>query len=157
MKRSPLWALVLVAACTSGGGGPPPGGGGSDLSGFAIETITVDGVAIEAWLAETPAQQAQGFMDATEAQLADLPDGTPRGMLFVFAAPQPVSFFMRDTFVALDLAYIRADGTIAEVHELVPLDETPVPASEPIQFALEVRRGTLAANGLGPGSVLVIP
>ena len=151
-----LLPLLVVAACSSGSN-PPPDGPGSDLGTFAVETITVDGVAIEVWLAETPAQRAQGFMNASMDQLADLPDGTPRGMLFVFPSPQLVSFFMRDTFVPLDLAYIRADGTIASVHELVPLDETLVPSGEPILYALEVRRGVLATNGLGPGSVAVIP
>ena len=154
--RTTLLAFALLAACSSGSN-PPPGGGGSDLSGFAIETITVDGVPIEAWLAETPAQQAQGFMNASEAQLADLPDGTPRGMLFVFPAPTQLSFFMRDTFVALDLAHFRTDGALAETVMLAPLDETPVPSGQPVRYSLEVPAGTLAARGIGVGANLALP
>jgi hypothetical protein len=117
----------------------------------------VDGVEVLAWIAETPAQHAQGLMHATAAQLAPLPDGTPRGMLFVFPGPSAVSFTMRDTFVALDLAHFRADGILAEVHALTPLDETPVPAGEPVTYSLEVRSGDLSAHGIGVGDVLVIP
>jgi uncharacterized membrane protein (UPF0127 family) len=147
-----LAVLLAVPACWHGARFPR-----ADLSGFATDTVTLDGVAFFCWLAETPAQRAQGLMFATEAQLAPLADGTPRGMLFVFPSPDNVAFFMRDTFVPLDLAYVRADGTVAEVHELEPLDETPVPSGEPVLYALEVYRGTLAANGVGVGSTLVIP
>ena len=75
----------------------------------------------------------------------------------VFPAEVFVSFWMRDTLVPLDLAYVRADRTVAEVHDLVPHDETPVFSGEPVLYALEVPAGTLAANALGPGDVLTLP
>ena len=78
-------------------------------------------------------------------------------MLFALAGEALRSFFMRDTFVPLDLAYATADGTIVAVLSLVPLDLTPVTSSQPVQFALEVPAGTLAAEGIGLGDVLVIP
>ena len=78
-------------------------------------------------------------------------------MLFVFPNPAFLSFWMRNTFVPLDLAYIRADGTIAEIHSLTPLDETNVVASEPVQFVLEVNAGVLAAMGIGVGDPVLLP
>lgn len=96
-------------------------------------------------------------MFASEDQLAPLGDGTPRGMLFVFAAPSRLSFWMKDTFVPLDLAYVRADGTIAEIHELVPLDVTPVVAGEDVQFALEAPAGTFALHGITVGDSVIRP
>ena len=76
-------------------------------------------------------------------------------MLFVFPNEAPRSFWMRDTYVALDLAYAKADGMIVEVHDLIPLDETPVASGEPVQYALEALSGTFAANGIAAGSAIV--
>jgi len=146
--------LSLAVLGCSGGSGTAVG---ADLSGFRTAQITVGGVAFEVWLAETPAQQIQGLMFATPEQLAPLPDGTPRGMLFLFAGESTLSFWMRDTIVPLDLAYAKADGTIAEVHVLVPLDETRVESATPVQFALEVPAGTLADMGLGVGDTIDVP
>jgi len=150
MRR--LLPLLLLAACSGGGGAS-----GADLSGFDTARITVNGTEFEVWLAETPAQQAQGLMFATESQLLPLPDGTPRGMLFLFPSESLLAFWMRDTYVPLDLAYARADGVVAEVHQLVPLDETPVVAGEPVQYALEALSGTFAQYGITPGAVLTLP
>lgn len=146
--------LSLAVLGCSGGSGTAVG---ADLSGFRTAQITVGGVAFEVWLAETPAQQIQGLMFATPEQLAPLPDGTPRGMLFLFVGESTLSFWMRDTIVPLDLAYAKADGTIAEVHVLVPLDETRVESATPVQFALEVPAGTLADMGLGVGDTIDVP
>lgn len=151
-----LALAVLLAGCGGGSSGPS-GPHGADFTLFAVETISADGNAIAAWIADTESLHARGLMQATPEQLAPLGDGTPRGMLFVFAADFVPSFWMRDTYVALDLAYIRADGTIAEIHALAPLDETPVPASEPVRMALEVPAGTLDDLGVGVGDLVLRP
>ena len=157
-NRTAAWLFCLLAACAGGtdtpAAGPAPG---ADLSGFETARITVSGQEVEVWLAETPAQRRRGLMFVTEAQLDPLSDGTPRGMLFLFATESFVSFWMRDTYVPLDLAYARGDGTIVAIHDLVPLDETAVPSSEPVQFALELFAGTLAALGVTTGDALVVP
>jgi uncharacterized membrane protein (UPF0127 family) len=156
-RRFAILGLLLLLAAACGGGEGGPGAPGADLTGYETARITVNGVEFEVWLATTFAQRQQGLMFATESQLDPLPDGTERGMLFVFSSEANLSFWMRDTYVPLDLAYARADGTIAEIHDLVPLDETPVPSGEPVQFALEVYSGTLQANGIAAGDVIVIP
>jgi len=148
-----LLGALALGACGSSGSSPP----GSDLSGFDTARISINGEEYEVWLALTPAQQQQGFMFATEAQLDPLLDGTPRGMLFVFPAEQFVSFWMRNTYVPLDLAYAKADGTIVSILPLTPLDETLVPSPEPVQYALEVFQGTFAAHGVTVSDVIVIP
>jgi uncharacterized membrane protein (UPF0127 family) len=148
MRR--LLLMGVLSACGGGEGAP-----GADLSGFPTARILVQGVEFEVWVATTFAQHSQGLMNATEEQLEPLPDGTPRGMLFVFASEAVRSFWMRDTYVALDLAYATADGTIVEIHELVPLDETPVTSGEPVQYALEALAGTFAAEGIAVGSVIL--
>ena len=147
MRR--LLLLLILSAC----GGE--GASGADLSGFPTARILVNGVEFDVYVATTFVQQAQGLMFATEEQLQPLLDGTPRGMLFVFSTEATRSFWMRDTYVPLDLAYAKADGTIVEIHQLVPLDETLVVSGEPVQYALEALEGTFAAHGIGPGAVIV--
>jgi len=150
--------LALVPGCGGGGGDGGSGAAeGSPLDAFATARIEVGGVAFEAWLAESGAQQRRGLMDATEQDLAPLADGTPRAMLFLFDEDQRLGFFMRDTEVPLDLAYATADGRIVETHRLVPLDETLVVARDPVRYALEARQGAFVAYGIGLGDVIALP
>ncbi|MHC4224679.1 MAG: DUF192 domain-containing protein, partial [Planctomycetota bacterium] len=65
--------------------------------------------------------------------------------------------WMKETFIPLDLAYIRDGGVISEIHPLTPHDETFVMSAEPVRYGLEVRSGMLASLGIGPGDVAVIP
>ncbi len=150
-----LSLFALLAACSNSL--TPQIAAGSDLSGFETARITINGQEFEVWLARTPTQRAQGFMNATAEQLAPLEDGTPRGMLFVFQAEFFLSFFMRNTFVPLDLAYAAADGTIFETHNLIPLNEDPVVAGQPALFAFEAIDGTFFDHGIVAGAQIVIP
>lgn len=154
-------AVVLALACAACGGGGGDGGAGStdgaNLDGFATTRLSVGDAAFETWLADSDAQQRQGFMFATEEQLAPLADGTPRGMLFSFASDRRLSFFMRDTAVPLDLAYATSEGRIVEVHALVPFDQTSVVAQQPVRYAFEARAGTFARYGIGVGDRITLP
>lgn len=77
------------------------------------------------------------------------------GMLFVFAAPQRVSFYMRNTTVPLTAAYIDPDGTILELVDLHPKVEEPVEArSDNIQFVLEMNQGWFKRHNIGVGTVI---
>ncbi|MEM8884237.1 MAG: DUF192 domain-containing protein [Planctomycetota bacterium] len=147
MARSVMLCCMLVS-CSSGGDSPSP------FDDLAQETLRSGVVTFRVWIADTPATRQRGLMDATEADLATRSDGAIRGMLFVFPTSQRVSFFMRDTEVPLDLAYLDETGRIVETHALIPLDETPVPSSVPVRYALEVRAGRLP---IGVGDVIELP
>ena len=149
--------ILLTAGCTSGKNTPAPPPGGADLDGLLQVTLSINGNDFVVWLAQTDAQRQAGLMFATAEQMAPLPNGTERGMLFLFNGSFFLSFFMRSTFIPLDLAYIRADGTIAEIHSLIPLNETTVVSGEPVQFALEVNAGVFAALGIGVGDQVLLP
>jgi Uncharacterized conserved protein len=64
-----------------------------------------------------------------------------RGMIFRYDPPQDVSFWMRNTLIPLDIIFIRSDGTIVRITHAKALDETPLPAGEPIAAVLEIRGG----------------
>lgn len=167
MRTLPTVARLLVAALVAGavacggGGGSGDGGDGSsngpELEGFAVERLDVHGTEFAVWIAETDQQRRRGFMFATEEQLAPLADGTPRGMLFLFGEDSRLGFWMRDTGVPLDLAYLAADGRIAEIHHLAPFDETPVVATMLVRHAFETRAGTLSDNGITVGDRVELP
>jgi len=81
--------------------------------------------------------------------------GTNDGMLFVMPYPHRASFYMRNTLVPLSAAYIDPEGVIVEIHDLKPLDETPVEAtSSNIQYVLETPQGWFKRNNIGPGTLI---
>jgi uncharacterized protein len=103
---------------------------------------------IVAETALTTPQIATGMMFRKEM-------GTNEGMLFVFGRPHRVSFYMKNTLIPLSGAYIDADGTILEIVDLNPLDETPVPAkSDQVVFVLEMNQGWFKRNNLSAGAVI---
>jgi uncharacterized membrane protein (UPF0127 family) len=102
-----------------------------------IHHFTVD-------VAATPEQQEAGLMFVRSL-------AGDRGMIFPYDPPQEVAFWMRNTLIPLDIIYIRADGTIAQVIKAKALDETPLPSSEPIAVVLEIRGGRAAELGIKEG------
>ena len=96
-------------------------------------------------VAVTPEEQAKGLMFRR-----DLPEG--RGMLFDFGREQLASFWMKNTYVSLDMIFIRADGRILRIAEsTVPLSETLVHSGGPVRAVLEVVAGTARKLGIAPG------
>ncbi len=75
-----------------------------------------------------------------------------RGMLFDFEQEQPVSMWMRNTFIPLDMLFIKADGVVHHIHARAqPLDETPIPSNGNVRYVLEINGGIAAKLGLKPG------
>jgi uncharacterized membrane protein (UPF0127 family) len=74
------------------------------------------------------------------------------GMLFVFEEPETLSFWMRNTYVPLDVAFISTDGEILNIEAMKPLDEGPRYRSmSPARYAIEANRGWFAGKGIRPG------
>ena len=74
-----------------------------------------------------------------------------RGMIFPYDPPENIAFWMKNTLIPLDMVFIRADGTIARIVTAKALDETPVPAGEPVAAVLEIRGGRAAELGIKAG------
>jgi hypothetical protein len=75
-----------------------------------------------------------------------------RGMLFDFKTPQPVSFWMKNTLIPLDMVFIAADGRVVSVaSNAIPKDETPINSAGIILGVLEIAGGRAAALGIEPG------
>jgi hypothetical protein len=81
--------------------------------------------------------------------------GENEGMIFVFPRPHRTSFYMRNTYVPLTCAYIDSEGTILELHDMKPLDETAIPAAtDNIQYVLEMKQGWFNRNNISIGTVV---
>jgi uncharacterized membrane protein (UPF0127 family) len=151
-------ALLTLTACNPDTA--PDGAAAAkrnDLQAMRKTTITINDQPFEVWIAETPAQVQLGLMQVSEDEIAPLPDGTERGMLFVFAFEQTLSFWMRNTIIPLDIAFIRTDGQIVKTHTMAPLETRLYSSGVPALMALEVRAGTFHRLGIAEGDRVEIP
>ena len=102
-------------------------------------------------VADDAAERSRGLMYREEL---------PRfgGMLFVYDAPEPVAFWMKNTLIPLDMLFFDASGRLAAVHEnAVPGDLTPIPGGDAIQYVLEINGGAARRLGIVPGAELRHP
>ena len=101
-----------------------------------------------AWIAGDDQTRAQGLMYVRELPPA-------QGMLFVFEQPQYASFWMKNTYVPLDLIFIAADGTVVNVAaNAKPLSLDPIASVSPVLYVLELAAGSAARIGLVAGDRL---
>jgi uncharacterized membrane protein (UPF0127 family) len=96
-------------------------------------------------LALNDEQRARGLMHRRE-----LPEG--QGMLFIFDRDQEISMWMQNTYISLDMIFVRRDGTIARIAENTePLSTRVIPSNGPVRAVLEVIGGTARKLGIEPG------
>lgn len=79
-----------------------------------------------------------------------------QGMLFVFSKPQKLSFWMKNTYLPLSIAYISENCLINEIYDMKPLDTSVIyPSKMNAKYALEVNRGWFEANKIKAGSRII--
>ena len=117
-----------------------------------LEIVSKTGVhAFAVELATNDAERSRGLMFRKE-----LPEG--RGMLFDFEREQPVSFWMHNTYIPLDMIFIRSDGRILRIAENTePLSDRLIPSGGPVRAVLEVIGGTARKLGIAPGDRVETP
>lgn len=106
--------------------------------------LTINGHRLTAEVAATVAARTVGLMRRFSLR----PD---HGMLFVFDAPQPLAFWMKDTYVPLSIAFIGADGRILNIEDMAPQTERTHDSRGPALFALEMKKGWFAQLGIAAG------
>jgi uncharacterized membrane protein (UPF0127 family) len=84
-----------------------------------------------------------------------LPDG--KGMLFVFESDQVLTFWMKNTYIPLSIAYIAHDGKIIDIKDMIPQDTSSVISSRSVRYALEVPQGWFSRAGVRTGDMVKIP
>jgi uncharacterized membrane protein (UPF0127 family) len=112
-------------------------------------SLRVGSTSLQVEVADEDHERVAGLMYRT-----DLDEG--RGMLFVFPAPQPMGFWMRNTTIPLSIAYINAAGVIREIHDLQPLHEVPTESTfRDLVYALEVPQGWFSRHKVLPGDKIL--
>ena len=76
------------------------------------------------------------------------------GMLFVFRDAQPQAFWMKNTYVALSIAYIDDKGKIVNIEDMAPKTENTHPSDGAVLYALEMKKGWFKERGIGQGAVV---
>lgn len=79
------------------------------------------------------------------------------GMVFVFKREEPLSFWMRNTEIPLDIVYLDAAGRVVSIKQMKPFDESGVPSEGPARYAIELNQGTAATVGLKVGDTVQLP
>ena len=116
-----------------------------------------------------PTMEISAGMHVIRAEVADEPGtrmrglmmrerlGTNEGMLFVFPDKTRHCFWMRNTLVALSIAFLDDDGTIVNIEDMQPQTEVSHCPLRPVTLALEMEQGWFAKRGIKPGARLVQP
>ncbi len=127
---------------------------GADLK-FKRSSLVIDSggreLKFDVDLATNDAERAQGLMFRKSL-------GPYEGMLFDFYQELPVSFWMKNTLIPLDMIFIAADGTIRHVHaNAVPLSTDTIPSQFPVRGVLEINGGSAKLLGIKPGDKVKHP
>ena len=80
--------------------------------------------------------------------------GPNEGMLFVFQEKSAQCFWMKNTIIALSIAFIDDDGSVVNIADMKPMDEASHCSAKPVRFALEMDQGWFAKRGIRSGSTL---
>ncbi|MCA0319409.1 MAG: DUF192 domain-containing protein [Proteobacteria bacterium] len=137
-RRLFLASAALVAA--------RPAFARGEMNRLTIVTRTGDRHVFQLEIANTPESRSRGLMFRRE-----LPDG--RGMLFDFGSRETdVSMWMKNTYIPLDMIFIRANGQIRHIAEnTTPHSEATISSGGPVKGVLEVIAGTARRLGLAAG------
>ncbi len=175
-RRPSAWFVIaLVAGLSAGCGGASAGDGevataddrpgsstiasGSDqeVSGaprlgpdgrpIRVERVTVGGVPISVEIADTRELREVGLMNRDE-----LPDDY--GMLFVYPDERIRSFWMRNTRIPLDIAFIDGNGSIVNIEKMQPQTDENTISAGPVMYALEMNLDWFSSNDVEPGDRL---
>ena len=142
-------AALLLAACTGGRGATPSASQTPPTAGPRV--VLPSGTVFTLEVARTPEQVAQGLMFRES-----LAPGT--GMVFLFDAPRPQAFWMKNCHFALDMVFTLKDGKVVDVLENVPpceADPCPsYPSSSPADTVVELTAGDAKRHGVVPGARL---
>jgi uncharacterized protein len=143
------FAILFLSLGTEARADPPP----MDLATFpraALEIVQRTPLParrfhFDVWVADTPARSEQGLMYVRE-----LP--ADRGMVFLFEPARVVNFWMKNTYIELDLLFIAADGRVAKItSRAAPLRLDLLSSDVPVGAVLELRGGEAGLLGIRVG------
>lgn len=146
-----LYFAVVLAACGAADGQDSGAEGQPIEQDYRLEgdkvPIRVGGIEIQVEIADDDAERSKGLMFRES-----LPEND--GMLFVYESSRPLGFWMRNTLIPLDIAYIDEQGRIVDIQQMEPRDETTTFSKADAMYALEMNVGWFEANGISIGALV---
>ncbi|GMV38159.1 MAG: hypothetical protein AMXMBFR61_26670 [Fimbriimonadales bacterium] len=124
----------------------------TQLADLPVAEVRIGEQVMPVWIAANSLTREEGMMHLTDAEVPD-----DHGMLFVFLEEAPLSFWMRNTLIPLDIAFLDAKGEVLNTERMQPRDPTPIPSKGPAKYALEAKAGTFKRLGLRPGMTIKLP
>ena len=113
-------------------------------------TITVEGHRLKVELAATPVARVCGLSNRFRLF-------NDHGMLFIYPTPGPRTFWMKDTFIPLSIAFLDDSGRIIRIQRMAPMQtDERYRSLQPVRYALEVNQGWFADHGIGIGNIVEI-
>jgi len=140
VKLCVLCVVILFVSCTTQK---------LPVREFPIERNGQRITVVKAEIARSDEERSQGLMFRKK-----LPDG--EGMLFVYERDQVLSFWMKNTYIPLSIAFIASDGRIVDIKDMYPHDESSVLSSRSVRYALEVPQGWFSRAGISHGDIVII-
>lgn len=108
---------------------------------------------LNVWVMDQESKRQEGMMFLREGDFNE-----KQGMLFAFIEAIPLRFWMKNTYVPLDIAYLNADGTINSIYTMKAFDTTTDYSSRAASmYALETKDGWFKKNGVKVGDKVAIP
>ena len=137
-----LWAALAAILFLAASAGAPALGGELD----SLDIVTATGRHVfQVEIANNDATRERGLMDR-RFMAAD------HGMLFEFDREAPVSFWMKNTYIPLDMIFIAPSGVVTHIAaNAEPLSERVIPSGSPCIAVLELNGGMAASIGLKVG------
>ncbi len=112
--------------------------------------INVAGIELEIEVAATPEEQILGLMYRNTLEDND-------GMLFIFPCEKQLSFWMKDTYIPLSIAFIKANGRIVQIESMKPYSLDTHLSKEKVKYALEMKEGWFKVHNVRVGDEVKIP
>jgi uncharacterized membrane protein (UPF0127 family) len=113
-------------------------------------TLSAAGRDLTVEVARSEAQRERGLMGRRSL-------GPLEGMLFVFDRDEHLTFWMKNTPIALSIAFLTSEGRILQIEDMVPFSESTVRSRLSARYALELRKGAFRELGLGEGYTVQFP
>ena len=141
--------LIFITGC-KGDASPPAAIISPSPSAIVFEkkTITIGDKTLIVEIADTAEKRQTGLMYRKSL-------GEDEGMLFIFPEEDFHSFWMKNTLIALSIAFIKEDGTIVQIEDMEPQTETAHPSKFPVKYALEVNKGWFKEHNITTGDKII--
>src|SRR4030042_2033836 len=119
-------------------------------AGKKLVSLMIKGKKITVEVVRTEEEKARGLMFRESL-------GHGEGMLFVYEEEGRLSFWMKNTRIALSIAFIDKNGKIVDIQDMEPFNLKTHVAAHPAQYALEMNKGWFQRNGIAPGDFVNLP